>query len=161
MVCCIINVLVLSSQQGGSADHSPSRTNTCQRIKKEELSGRSVHQCVRWCQAWGELRGRSGRNRKLTSVNQSRSPRLLSQGSALRHNNWYTVSVTCQVQLDPTAASGLKQKQYQETMWRFLGHANHIWLMVQQSSTCSRLKHWVVDELSLKSTQTGPSEETS
>lgn len=81
MVCCIINVLVLSSQQGDGADRSPSRTNTCQQIKKEALSGRSV-QCVGWCRAWGEPRGHSGQNRKLTSVSQSCSPRLPSQGSA-------------------------------------------------------------------------------
>lgn len=105
MACCIINVLVLSSQQGGSADHSPSRTNTCQQIKKEELSGRSVHQCVRWCQAWGALRGRSGRNRKLTSVSQSCSPHLLSQGSAKVFDTETQQLIQCFFDLSGTAGS--------------------------------------------------------
>lgn len=42
MACCIINVLVLNPQQGNSADGSPARTSTWQRIKKVEVCGRTV-----------------------------------------------------------------------------------------------------------------------
>lgn len=36
MACCIINELVLNSQQGNRADRSPLRTNTCQRTQEVE-----------------------------------------------------------------------------------------------------------------------------